>query len=99
MGGFGAWGACSKHCIEQYSPPPPSPGPPTGPLLAPYPAPTLGPLLLPLHVRTRCGVLSRMRLARESAEKPPNTTLWTAPMRAHASCTHAHRHRHTQCTR
>ena len=28
---------------------------------------------------------STRRLARESAENPPNTTLWIAPMRAHAS--------------
>ena len=28
---------------------------------------------------------STSRLARESAENPPNTTLWMAPMRAHAS--------------
>jgi hypothetical protein len=28
---------------------------------------------------------SVMRLARASAEKPPKTTMWTAPMRAQAS--------------
>ena len=31
------------------------------------------------------GVASSMRVARLAAAKPPNTTEWIAPMRAHAS--------------
>jgi hypothetical protein len=46
---------------------------------------SLGPRLTALQVmRTRARQSSR-RLASASAEKPPNTTLCTAPMRAQAS--------------
>lgn len=43
--------------------------------------------MLPDEVMTTLGVLSKIRSARASALKPPNTTLCTAPMRAQASCT------------
>jgi hypothetical protein len=36
-------------------------------------------------VTTKADLASWMRLARESGEKPPNTTEWTAPSRAQAS--------------
>ena len=45
-----------------------------------------GPRLTPEHVKMTVGRLSKMRPARDSAEKPAKTTECTAPMRAHASC-------------
>ena len=39
----------------------------------------------PSEVMTRTAPASSSRLARASAEKPPKTTMWTAPMRAQAS--------------
>ena len=36
-------------------------------------------------VRTSLGAASSMRLASSAAAKPPNTTEWTAPIRAQAS--------------
>ncbi len=41
--------------------------------------------LPPSQVITRTASASSMRLRSASAENPPNTTEWTAPMRAHAS--------------
>ena len=35
------------------------------------------------------GFASSIRVARLAAAKPPNTTEWTAPMRAHASIANA----------
>ena len=46
----------------------------------------LAPRLTAEAVSTTEGRESRMRPASESAEKPANTTLCTAPIRAHASC-------------
>ena len=47
----------------------------------------LAPRLTAEAVSTTEGLESRMRPARESAEKPANTTECTAPILAHASCT------------
>ena len=40
--------------------------------------------LVALQVSTTLASLSTMRLARASAEKPPKTTEWIAPIRAQA---------------
>ena len=50
----------------------------------PPPFPAL-PTHAPVQVMTTRALESSMRLASASAEKPPNTTEWMAPMRAQAS--------------
>ena len=45
----------------------------------------LSPRWVPLQVISTVQVESAMRSARESAENPPKTMEWTAPMRAQAS--------------
>ena len=49
----------------------------------------LGPRLTAEQVSKTRGWASCILPDRDSAEKPANTTLWTAPMRAHASCRHS----------
>ena len=50
---------------------------------------SLRPRMAPLAVSSTRARQSTTRPASASAEKPPNTTVCTAPMRAHASCMHA----------